>query len=500
MRRGLFDSEWYYSTYPDIAIYKRNALQHYVQCGAAEGRDPNSHFNTLRYVRLFGRRLSSGKNPFADFIENGSDDDIFEQGLLQAFSAASLRSGIDRLARFPMFSEQHYLDLNRDVAGGLLPPVHHAMVYGFAEGRSIMNKRKVSLELGLVSAEIPAAPKKPVGLRVPPSRIGVYYNSLGNGFIREIAGDMVAWLHSAGLPGELLDESSSIEDRPACAIFVAPHEFFHLGDGRNWTLDEVVSQSFMLNTEQPQTLWFDRGMPFILMSRGVIDICVQNGCLFSQAGLPALHMNSEIEPVETHLLAEDASHPLVRVLPPALRAPPPADTPFAERAFDLTFFGGSSGKRDAFFTRNAAFLSNYHNFLYYRRFEGPHTNSKRDGVLGRLASHVTGHSKISLNIHRDEYGFFEWHRIVKIAMAGGAVVVSEPCLPHPLFKPNEHFFEETGRHMPDLIEWLIHSPEGRDKAEAVRRAASAKIYDEELRAAHRMQLQRFILANWTDAP
>ncbi|MGI4800743.1 MAG: hypothetical protein ACRYG8_43325, partial [Janthinobacterium lividum] len=494
---GQFDSDWYYSTYPDVTTFKRNALQHYVQHGAIEGRDPNPNFDTLRYLKRYSLRLPSDKNPFADFIQNGSDDDIFEQGLLHTFSAASLRCGIERLKQFPIFCEKSYLELNQDIAGGALSAVHHAMVYGFAEGRSIMNKRKVSLELGRVSAEVPQGPIKPMALHVPPARIGVYYNSSGNGFIREIAEDMVTWLHSAGLPGELLDETSSIENRPPCAIFVAPHEFFHLGEGRNWIHDEVVSQSFMLNTEQPQTLWFDRGMPFMLMSRGVIDICVQNGVLLSEAGIPTLHMNCEVQPVTTHLLPQDLLHPLVRVLPEPLRKAPLVETPFSERPLDLTFFGGSSGKRDAFFARSAAFLSDYKSFLYYRRFEGPHTNSQRDGILGRLASHVTGHAKISLNIHRDEYGFFEWHRIVKIAMVGGSVVVSEPCLPHPLFKPGEHFFEEAGRHMPDLIEWLIHSPDGQAKAEEVRRAAFDKIYDESLRHQHRTQLQRFILTNWT---
>ncbi|MDT8870873.1 hypothetical protein RAA17_06200 [Komagataeibacter rhaeticus] len=52
---------------------------------------------------------------------------------------------------------------------------------------------------------------------------------------------------------------------------------------------------------------------------------------------------------------------------------------------------------------------------------------------------------------------FEWHRIVKGAMANGSVVVSEPCLPHPVFRPGIHFLEETGRHIPNLIEWLLHA-------------------------------------------
>ncbi|RFP00858.1 hypothetical protein BGC31_14125 [Komagataeibacter xylinus] len=60
-------------------------------------------------------------------------------------------------------------------------------------------------------------------------------------------------------------------------------------------------------------------------------------------------------------------------------------------------------------------------------------------------------------------------------MANGSVVVSEPCLPHPVFRPNVHFLEESGRHIPNLIEWLLNTPDGQAKAEEVRLAAMRTI-------------------------
>jgi hypothetical protein len=43
---ALFDSEWYLTTYPDVADAGMDAVEHYVRCGAAEGRAPGPHFQS----------------------------------------------------------------------------------------------------------------------------------------------------------------------------------------------------------------------------------------------------------------------------------------------------------------------------------------------------------------------------------------------------------------------------------------------------------------------
>ncbi|HEY4472805.1 MAG TPA: tetratricopeptide repeat protein, partial [Stellaceae bacterium] len=52
---GLFDSEWYLSRYPDVAARGIDPAQHFLLLGAAEGRKPNSNFETARYCDAFPR-------------------------------------------------------------------------------------------------------------------------------------------------------------------------------------------------------------------------------------------------------------------------------------------------------------------------------------------------------------------------------------------------------------------------------------------------------------
>jgi hypothetical protein len=490
---GLFDEDWYYRNHPDVAATKINGMAHYVKHGASEGRNPTRFFDTNRYRKLKKSSIPPWQNPFAHYILYGSEDDLFDRGMLPAFSPKSLRTAIRRLSLLPVYSDEDYLRLNRDITSSDVTPAGHALVYGFPEGRAVFDKAAVARGLGRLARQDFAAPHPAESdADVLPASVSVYYNSLGNGFIREIGADLVASLRAAGIKADLRDQQSSIDDRAPTTVIMAPHEFFHLGAGRDWARDDIVRQSYMFNTEQPQTIWFERGVPFVLMSLGVIDICSQVAAIFAQAGMPALHFNPEVAPRTSWLLPDDADHPMVRVLPKRARTAPRPETEFAERPIDVSFFGGTSSHRETFFVRNARFLAEHECFLYYRRFEGPHTDSKRDGILSRLAGHVTAHSKISLNIHRDDYGFFEWHRIVKIAMAGGSLVVTEPCLPHPLYKPGMHFFEETGRHMPDLLDWLLKTEDGRARAEEVRSNALSLVYDQAIAARHHAILRAFI--------
>jgi hypothetical protein len=192
------------------------------------------------------------------------------------------------------------------------------------------------------------------------------------------------------------------------------------------------------------------------------------------------------------LTDKDSEHPLVRVLPKQAKSSGNATTPLQNRPIDIAFFGNSSSHRDHFFSRAASFLAGYECYLYYRRFSSPLTASHRDEILTRLAGHVGTWSKIVLNIHRDDYGFFEWHRIVQLGLACGSTVVSEPCLPHPIFKPNIHYFEEAGRHIPNLIDWLLQSSDGRIRAEEARLEVASVVEDTTKFQQNSSALMRFL--------
>jgi hypothetical protein len=233
-------------------------------------------------------------------------------------------------------------------------------------------------------------------------------------------------------------------------------------------------------------------MPFILMSRAVIDISWQVHDIFAASGLPSSHFNPSLTPQSRWLRAEDLHHPLLKILPKALRTPEIPFIPFQDRSINLAFFGTESEHREKFFTKNAWFFAGFDCFLYYRKVESPLVPAGTHAALSRLAGHVNAHAKIALNIHRDPNGFFEWHRIAKLGIGTGAVVVSEPCDPHPIFKPGIHYLEESGRHLLNLIEWLLNTPDGAARAREIQQNGQALLLDANLAAANAQALAAFI--------
>jgi len=496
---GLFDEAWYIAQNPDVARSGINPLIHYVQHGAAEGRVPFPGFNAARYVENLQGNERIRRNPLAHYILHGCADDLLAKGLLGQFSIPAIRLAMNRLAALPIFKAEDYLVLNEDAraTGGIadVEPVNHALVQGFPEGRSVFMKTTVARALGAAAAK-PFAPLPDVRAAPALPEIGVFYNAAGNAFIREIAEDIAASLAAAGQKVRVLTEESEIEGRPDLNIFVAPHEFFHIGRGRDWAREEILRDGFLYTTEQPQTLWFERAMPFVLMARAVIDIAPQVADIFGACGMPAAFFNPNVRPVTRWLEPGDLTHPLVRVLPKAARRVEIKPAKFADRHIEIAFFGTESEHREKFFAKNARQLAAYEAFLYYRKVESPLLAKGSHAALSRLAGHVAAHSKLMLNIHRDSNGFFEWHRIAKLGMVSGAVVVSEPCLPHPVFKPGVHYLEESGRHILNLMQWLLHDEDGQRHAQKIQNNANKAVRDADYAARNVNALLWFLADHW----
>jgi SAM-dependent methyltransferase len=395
-----------------------------------------------------------------------------------AVGHATLEKAVARLRRFGLFDAPNYLARNEDVAKAGFDPYRHFLQAGALEDRGRTDSEELARVMGsltLMGSVARSAPQSPDDFSALPGlvdripHIGIYVSSFGNLFMEEIASDLAHDLRSVGLQVDVLDETSSIDNRPPVILFVAPHEFFTLGAGPSWVREDVLSRAFMFGTEQVQTKWFNLALPFVLMSRGVLDICAQTAMIFAQAGMPALHVLPGCRLRPSGLTEQDRTHPLFRILPAAAKLEPEPKREFAARPLDFNFFGNGSPRRNRFFSRNAAFFSEYEAFLYCRNAErGPLLGRGQENALTRLAAHVSGHSKITLNIHRDDLGFFEWHRMVRLGMCAGSVVVSDPCLPHPDFIAGQHYFQEQARHIPDLLEWLLKTPEGGREAEKIR--------------------------------
>ena len=67
----MFDSQWYLQRYPDVAATGVDPLQHYIQLGHAENRDPHPEFSTSRYREAHQSLVESGDNPLQHYLSTG---------------------------------------------------------------------------------------------------------------------------------------------------------------------------------------------------------------------------------------------------------------------------------------------------------------------------------------------------------------------------------------------------------------------------------------------
>lgn len=64
----MFDVDWYLREYNDVAVAKLDPIQHYVEHGAAEKRNPSPWFSTKIYAD--DNKLDKAVNPFLHFLLN----------------------------------------------------------------------------------------------------------------------------------------------------------------------------------------------------------------------------------------------------------------------------------------------------------------------------------------------------------------------------------------------------------------------------------------------
>jgi len=87
-RHPLFDAFWYLAVHADVAAAGLDPVTHYLEAGAAEGRNPGPYFNTSAYTARYHDVFESGMNPLLHFIRFG-----MHEGRLIQPAAVPLYSG-----------------------------------------------------------------------------------------------------------------------------------------------------------------------------------------------------------------------------------------------------------------------------------------------------------------------------------------------------------------------------------------------------------------------
>jgi hypothetical protein len=413
---------------------------------------------------------------FLQFLRAGKDAGAAQTPAdpraLRGDGAAIAGSIANFLHRTGLFDRDAYTSLYADVAKSGLDPLHHFVRVGIHAGRQFTSQETIArLWRDVLRDDAAAAPPAPP-VDTARIRVAIYASSLGNFFMTEIAQVLKAGFADAGIAAELCDERGQPRSNATHQIVVAPHEFFTLGQGRRWATDDFVSRAILFSTEQIQTQWFAMSLVFLLRAKGVADMNGQTAAILRKAGIRA----AAVQPGYTTSFAPFATQPdLGRALdfaglPSAVRDYDVANDRFEARPLDVLFLGSASPRREKHLVTYAAKFADLNSFIYMSRTSKPLAPEHNPMASSKVSAALLQRSKILLNLHRDEYTYFEWWRLMQ-AFWHQTVVVTEPCFPHPVFKPGEHYFEESPRHIHHLVAWLARTPDGQARADEVRRRA-----------------------------
>jgi glycosyltransferase involved in cell wall biosynthesis len=127
---GLFDTDWYLTKNPDVALRKIDPLFHYLFMGGFEGRDPSPHFSSAWYLNTYPDVKKSGINPLVHYLRSGKTEGRAAQPVpVQRRKTTEVDNSPDS------FDRDWYLKINPDVAETGIDPYQHYLKSGRFEGR-----------------------------------------------------------------------------------------------------------------------------------------------------------------------------------------------------------------------------------------------------------------------------------------------------------------------------------------------------------------------------
>ncbi len=298
--------------------------------------------------------------------------------------------------------------------------------------------------------------------------IGIYTNSKGNYFFNEIKKLVAAGFWSLGFEVLDLDETDGFDNEAQLHLVIAPHEFFALGEGSNFT-KKPSDRLVLLNTEQPSSEWFGKGTSYFPYAVEVWDMNFYSSQrLLKNLGharfLPLGYMEGFDLLGEVRLLPDNYC---TCFLDEKIRANSFLNSPFEERPIDILFVGHASQRRQQFFAKHAAFFSKYNCYFHLTDLSlGPVLDTGTN-MNTRTAIGLAQRSKIILNIHHGSHSYFEWHRMVMHGIWQRGLVVSDPCSEGLPFEPGRDFISAPLDELPERIQYFLDTANGRRRAREI---------------------------------
>lgn len=198
-------------------------------------------------------------------------------------------------------------------------------------------------------------------------------------------------------------------------VFI-PHELLPLLMPDAHPSEPQLRRSVTICTEQPGTQWFEECARISKRAAATIDINRLGVAALGKLGVESRFLQLGYTPRWDHWHGERDS----------------------ERSVDLAFLAGVTPRRLTAVARCARHLAGRRTELHLPEAVVPHQADSDFFISGACKWEMLGRSKLLMNVHRSELGYFEWQRAIE-SMINGCVLLSEHSLGFEPLVPGEHF-------------------------------------------------------------
>jgi hypothetical protein len=409
---------------------------------------------------------------------------------------ANLQKLSHRLRNFSLYNDSEYSINNPDVKN-YPDMVDHFWKYGYFENRKIYSE----MFLLKILPKIDVATKFDSISNLDELmkyRGGISLNILvaneGNFFMSQFAENISKEMKSLFFKVSLLKcNRIDIQSlRNHVNLVIAPHEFYRFCKMDDETFNFLIHNSYVFNTEQASTKWFIESLPFLILSKGNIDINYQ----VSQV-VRTINPNSHFfEPRATSFtgsdqVGKDSYNKFDFILNNHLCR---CSLGLTDRYFTFCFFGNSTSRRDSILTKINRILTNFNSHIYLKSQNSLRISPIIDELSVRKAHIISSHSSILLNFHQSDVPYFEWDRIVNLGFANGCLVFSENTLEHPFLKENKHFVVTDNSSLEHLCDYYLGTIVGIAEARKMIDNSLAYLNDYQIRKYFKNNFLRMISA------
>ena len=227
-------------------------------------------------------------------------------------------------------------------------------------------------------------------------------------------------------------------------VFV-PHELLPLLMPDAHPSEPQLRRSVTICTEQPGTHWFDENARISKRAAGTIDINRLGVAALKKLGVDARFLQLGYTARWDHWHGERDS----------------------ERPVELAFLAGVTPRRLTAVARCARHLAGRRTELHLPEALVPHQANSDFFLSGARKWEMLSRSKLLMNVHRSELGYFEWQRAIE-AMINGCVLLSEHSLGFEPLIPGEHFVSVSFDNLDVALEALL---DDEDRLEQMRMSA-----------------------------